>query len=100
MKKTSIAQMNKNSAKAESMLKILASAKRLMILCHLVKEKKSVSELLELVDLSQSALSQHLAKMRKEGILKCQKEGQIVYYSICNFEVEAILNTLYLIYCK
>lgn len=100
MKKSKISQMEKNSKRAETTLKLLANSKRLMILCYLLKEKKSVSDLLELVDLSQSALSQHLAKMRNEGIIKSNKEGQMVYYEIANFEIEAILNTLYLIYCK
>ena len=92
--------MQRNAAKAEAMLKLLANAKRLMILCHLVKGEKSVGELAEIVDLSSSALSQHLAKMRDLNIVSAQKKGQMVYYSIINPEVEAILSTLYLIYCK
>jgi DNA-binding transcriptional ArsR family regulator len=96
----SLNQMQKNSLKAESMLKMLANANRLMILCHLVKGEKTVSELLELLDISQSALSQHLAKMRKEKILDSRKCSTSIYYRICNFEVESILHTLYLIYCK
>ena len=100
MKKNKITQIKKNSARAESTLKLLANSKRLMILCHLLKERKSVSDLLRLIDLSQSALSQHLAKMRNQGIVSCHKEGQMVYYQIANFEIEAILTTLYLIYCK
>ena len=92
--------MQRNAAKAEAMLKLLANAKRLMILCHLVKHEKSVGELAELVGLSQSALSQHLARMREQDIVETNKEGQMVYYRISNPEVEAILSTLYLIYCK
>lgn len=92
--------MERSATKAESLLKLLANAKRLMILCHLVKGEKSVGELAELVDLSSSALSQHLAKMRHLNILDIRKQGQTVFYKICNFEVEAILTTLYLIYCK
>lgn len=82
------------------MLKLLANAKRLMILCHLVKGEKSVGQLSELVDLSQSALSQHLARMRASGLVEADKKGQMVYYRIGNPEVEAILSTLYLVYCK
>lgn len=92
--------MRHNAAKAEAMLKLLANGKRLMILCNIVKEAKSVGQLAELVDLSQSALSQHLAKMRRKGLVEADKRGKEVYYHINNPEVEAILSTLYLIYCK
>jgi len=92
--------MNKNVKKAEAMLKILANSKRLMILCNLVKEEKTVGELCKIIDLSQSALSQHLAKMRALNLVEANKVGQEVFYRIESKEVEAILNTLYLIYCK
>ncbi len=92
--------MKRNAAKAETMLKLLANANRLMILCHLVKGEKSVGELVDLVGLSQSALSQHLSKMRSQQLICADKKGQLVYYRICTPEVEAVLSTLYLIYCK
>jgi DNA-binding transcriptional ArsR family regulator len=97
---SSLEVMQRNAAKAEAMLKLLANANRLMILCHLVKGEKSVGELAELVGLSSSALSQHLGKMRGQGLVEPDKHGQMVYYRIANPEVEAILSTLYLIYCK
>ena len=97
---TKIEAMSRNASRAEAMLKLLANAKRLMILCHIVKQEKSVGELSELVDLSQSALSQHLTRMHQQGLIEKEKRGQMVYYSISNHEVEAILSTLYLIYCK
>ncbi len=99
-KNSNIENMEKNSKKAESMLKILANSKRLMILCHLLKTEKTVGELSDLVNLSQSALSQHLAKMRALNLVETKKIGQEVFYRIENIEVEAILMTLYLIYCK
>lgn len=92
--------MQKSAAKAEAMLKMLASAKRLMILCHLVKGEMTVGQLADLVNLSHSALSQHLAKMRRLKLVESDKRGQMVYYRIGSHEVEAILSTLYLIYCK
>ena len=97
---SSLEVMQRNAAKAEAMLKLLANAKRLMILCHLVKGEKSVGQLADLVGLSPSALSQHLAKMRDLKMVEADKQGQMVYYRISNPEVEAILSTLYLIYCK
>ena len=97
---SSLNTMQRNAAKAEAMLKLLANRKRLMILCHLVKGERSVGELAELVGLSSSALSQHLAKMREQKLVSTTKNGQMVHYRISNAEVEAILTTLYLIYCK
>lgn len=82
------------------MLKLLANARRLMVLCHLIREQKSVGELAELVDLSHSAVSQHLAKMRAVGLVASHKKGQMVYYRVNNPDVEALLSTLYLIYCR
>ncbi|WP_232003919.1 ArsR/SmtB family transcription factor [Legionella jordanis] len=92
--------MKKNANKAEKMLKLLANERRLLILCHLLKKECSVGELVSHLGLSQSALSQHLAKMRKEAIVNTKKEGTTIYYRIDRPEVEAILSTLYLIYCK
>lgn len=97
---TNLEVMKKNSLKAEKMLKLLANSKRLLILCNLLKKECSVNELSELVGLSQSALSQHLAKMRQEGLVITNKQGTTSYYRINKPEVEAILSTLYLIYCK
>jgi DNA-binding transcriptional ArsR family regulator len=97
---TSLEVMKNNASKAEQLLKLLANSKRLLILCHLLKRECTVGELESLVGLSQSALSQHLAKMRREGVLSVKKEGTRVYYFIRKPEVEAVLSTLYLIYCK
>ena len=95
-----LAVMKRNAAKAEAMLKQLANAKRLMILCSLVGGEKSVGELADIVGLSSSALSQHLAKMRDAELVRTDKRGQMVYYRIHSMEAQALLSTLYLIYCK
>lgn len=92
--------MARNASKAEAMLKLLANAKRLMILCHLVESECTVGQLADLVGLSHSALSQHLSKMRKNNLVKSDKRGQMVYYRIGGPEVSAILSTLHLIYCR
>ncbi|MDC7684688.1 metalloregulator ArsR/SmtB family transcription factor [Asticcacaulis sp. BYS171W] len=92
--------MQKNAEQAEALLKILANRNRLMILCHLVKDRRSVGELTELVGLSQSSVSQHLAKMREQDLVTTQKEGQTVYYRLHDPKLEAILSTLYLVYCQ
>jgi ArsR family transcriptional regulator len=92
--------MARNAAKAEALLKQLANANRLLILCALVSGEKTVGELVKTVGLSQSALSQHLAKMRESGLVTAEKRGQMVHYSIASMEANALLSTLYLIYCK
>jgi ArsR family transcriptional regulator len=99
-KKSPLLAMQHNAAKAEAMLKQLANAKRLMILCSLVGGEKSVGELAEIVGLSSSALSQHLAKMREAELVDADKRGQMVYYRISSMEAQALLSTLYFIYCK
>lgn len=92
--------MAENAAQAEMLLKLLANQVRLMVLCQLVGGEKSVTELHDTLDISQSALSQHLAKLRQHSIVQTRKEGTQVYYSLSSIEVQAIMSTLYLIYCK
>lgn len=92
--------MQGNAANAEAMLKQLANRRRLMILCYLVSGEKSVGDLIKSIGLSQSALSQHLAKMRRAGLVDSQKRGQMTYYRVASVEAQALLSTLYLIYCK
>lgn len=92
--------MKANACEAEAVLKQLANSKRLLILCSLLSGEKCVGDLANMVDLSQSALSQHLAKMRDAGLVSCEKRGQMVFYSISSMEAQALLSTLYLIYCN
>lgn len=92
--------MTANACKAEAILKQLANSKRLLILCSLLAGEKCVGDLAGIVDLSQSALSQHLAKMREAGLVEHEKRGQMVFYRISSMEAHALLSTLYLIYCK
>ena len=92
--------LGRNAARAEAMLKQLAHAGRLMILCSLTEGEKTVGQLTELVDLSQSAVSQHLAKLRDAKLVEAEKRGQMVYYRIRSEEAQSILSTLYQIYCK
>ena len=92
--------MMRHAEDAALMMKQLANAKRLVILCQLVTAEKSVGELAEFIGLSQSALSQHLAKLREAGLVEAEKRGQMVYYRLSSMEANALLSTLYLIYCK
>ncbi|HAT3881150.1 TPA: winged helix-turn-helix transcriptional regulator [Legionella pneumophila] len=95
-----IVQMRENVTKAELLLKMLANQNRLLILCTLLKRPCSVSELNEAINLSQSALSQHLAKLRYLDLVSTEKIGQQVFYKIKSEEAKAVINTLYEIYCE
>ncbi|MBD1388878.1 winged helix-turn-helix transcriptional regulator [Neiella sp. HB171785] len=95
-----LAQMKKNAGRAIPLLKALSNENRLFILCHLHGGELSVTALTERVGLSQSALSQHLAILRKEGYVATRKEAQTVYYSLASEEVEAMMATLHQLYCQ
>lgn len=92
-------QMSERACEAAQLLKVLANEKRLMILCLLSEQERSVSELNELVDLSQSALSQHLAVLREEGLVTTRREAQTIYYSPVQGPALDVMHTLYGIYC-
>lgn len=89
-------------AKAEDaarLLATLANTKRLLALCHLLQGEKSVGQLAELIGLSPTALSQHLARMRDLGLVATRREAQTIFYRLASAEVAAILETLYRLYC-
>lgn len=77
----------------------LANEKRLLILCRLAEGETGVSALAGSVGLSQSALSQHLARMRAEGIVGTRRDGQAIYYSITDERVLTLMQSLQSIYC-
>ena len=89
----------KSSHRACVVLKSMANEHRLLALCNLVEGEKSVSELQKLLPLSQSALSQHLAILRRENLVKTRKSAQSVYYSLSSPEVIAIMTTLHDVFC-
>lgn len=95
-----ISNMESQSQQAADLLNAMSNQKRLMIMCHLLGSEKSVGEISELVQLRQSPLSQHLAKMRAQGLVTTRREGQLIYYKLSSPEVEAVLQTLYEIYCS
>ena len=81
-------------------LKALAHPQRLMILCHLSQEEKTVGELQELCGASQSSVSQYLGRMRLEGLIKSEKRGQFVYYFILDARVKEMITALHRIFCR
>jgi len=91
--------MEKKAGLAAETLSALANPSRLLILCHLAESEKTVNELVEAVSLAQSAVSQHLAKMRALRLVKARREGKNMHYSIASEAVAAIMQTLYQVYC-
>ena len=85
--------------RASALLKAMSNPRRLLILCYLSEGERSVGELCELIGLSQSALSQHLAKLRHDQLVATRRSAQTVYYSLETGEVESILHTLHELYC-
>ncbi|MFU8783918.1 ArsR/SmtB family transcription factor [Aliidiomarina sp.] len=100
MNTISIEQMQVNAGAAEQLLKSLANSHRLMVLCYLVNGEMSVGELEKKVALSQSSLSQHLAKLREQKIVGFRKEGTTVLYRIEDEKALRILESLHGIYCE
>ena len=87
-------QMHAAAGAAEEMLKALANRHRLMILCQISETERSVGELAELLDLRDSTVSQHLALLRKDGLVKTRREGQTVWYSLASSSVTPSAVTL------
>lgn len=89
-----------HSEEAADLLAAMGNQKRMMILCNLARGEMQVGVLAEKVDLSQSALSQHLAKLRTRNLVKTRRDAQAIYYSISSEPVLKMLRTLSDIYCR
>jgi DNA-binding transcriptional ArsR family regulator len=95
-----IALLEDKAVEAAEFLKLLANPQRLLILCRLsVEREMSVGQLQGAVGLSQSALSQHLAKLRDDGLVATRREAQTIHYRIADKEVQRVLALLKDIYC-
>jgi len=94
-----IVDLQKQSQKAAELLKMMSNEKRLLILCHLGESELSVNALVDIIGLSQSALSQHLAVLRTQNLVSTRRQAQTIFYSIKDPAVNKILNTLYQLYC-
>jgi DNA-binding transcriptional ArsR family regulator len=93
-------QMRSHAGDAVRLLKALANEKRLMILCMLADNECSVGELNARLDLSQSALSQHLGVLREDGLVTTRREAQTIYYALAPGPSQHIIDTLHGIYCS
>ena len=96
-----LATFETKASDVSSLLRAMANTRRLMVLCKLVEHgEMTVGDLALEVSLSQSALSQHLAKMRDEGLVTFRRESQSLWYRIADPRTETLLATLYQLYCK
>ncbi|AND68634.1 hypothetical protein ATSB10_11800 [Dyella thiooxydans] len=91
--------MRENADQAASLLKVLANGQRLRILCLLLGGERSVSDLHASMTLSQSALSQHLARLRQDGLVTTRREAQTIYYALTPGPALQVIEALHGIYC-
>ena len=92
--------MRKNASAAAALLRAISHEARLLVLCELVNGERSAGELVECSGLSQSALSQHLAKLREEGLVATRREAQVIHYRIADQRAQRLLRVLHDIYCR
>jgi len=88
-----------NAGEASSFLKAIAHEGRLMILCRLSEGEASVSELEDLLDARQAAVSQQLARLRQEGLVQTRRKGKAIYYSLADDRVRSIIAAVYSTFC-
>ena len=91
--------MRKSATAAAALLRAISHEARLLVLCELTNGERSAGELVERSGLSQSALSQHLAKLREEGLVATRREAQVIHYRIADQRAQRVLRVLHDIYC-
>ena len=93
-------QLERNAHRASDLLGAMANTSRLMILCQLAAGEKSVSDLQPTIGLSQSALSQHLAVLRRKHLVRTRRAGQSIFYSLASGEAASVMQTLHDQFCR
>jgi DNA-binding transcriptional ArsR family regulator len=91
--------MERAADQASDLLKALSNRHRLLIICQLIDGERPVGELAELLKLRDSTVSQHLALLRKDGLVSARRDAQTIFYSIASEPAREILKTLYRAYC-
>ena len=94
MKHANFDALENSAAEVEALLSLLANRHRLLVLCQLIDGEKSVGQLLALIPLSQSALSQHLGKLRKANVVSTRRDGENIFYSISSDAARTLIETL------
>ena len=93
-------KMRQNAASAAAFVKLFSNKTRLLILCLLVEGERSVSELADDCGLSQSAVSQHLARLRDSELVTTRRDARSIYYSISSDEARRLTSLLYDMFCR
>jgi DNA-binding transcriptional ArsR family regulator len=97
--KIKIEAMEAAADRASQLLKALANRHRLLIICQLVDGEQSVGGLAKRLGIRDSTVSQHLALLRKDGLLAARRDGQTIWYSVASAEARELLGVLYRVYC-
>lgn len=95
-----VEEMEVTAERVSDLMKVLSSPKRLMILCQLVEQERSVGELAALLQMRDAAVSQQLALLRKDGIVLSRRDGQTIYYTLARADVRKLITFLYETYCQ
>ncbi len=90
----SVAMLVERAAEAAETLKLLANEQRLRLLCRMMQSEASVGELVDLCALSQSSISQHLARLREGGMVATRRDGTTIYYRLADEKVHALISML------
>jgi DNA-binding transcriptional ArsR family regulator len=85
--------------RASALLKALANRHRLLIICQLIDGERSVGDLANLLGIRDSTVSQHLALLRRDGVIAARRDGQTIFYSISSAPARELLMTLYRVFC-
>ncbi len=97
--KIDITQMLVAADDASGLLKAMSNRHRLVIVCQLIDQERSVGELAELLNVRDSTVSQHLALLRKDGLVTARRDGQTIWYSIASPQARELARALYRLYC-
>jgi ArsR family transcriptional regulator, virulence genes transcriptional regulator len=97
---TAAESLGDKAAEAARLLSALANPRRLTILCELAEGERSVGELVPIVGVQQAALSQHLARLRADGLVSTRRDAQMIFYRLSSPAAVAVINTLADLYCR
>lgn len=95
-----VAKLFEQAREASELLKALSHETRLLILCLLCEGEKSVTDLEEIMSMSQASVSQQLARLRFDKLVHTRRDGRVIYYRIASEEVSNIINQLYDLFCS
>ena len=97
--KIHLESMKVAAEQASELLKSLANRHRLLIVCQLIEAERSVGELADFLSIRDSTVSQHLALLRKDGVVSARRDGQTIWYSIASAPAREVIQALYRVFC-